>query len=137
MERDHEDDAYLTTGAAARRLHISKMTLLRALRRGEIAPTFRTPSGVHGDVELTHLRQDNMTLLFQAVRTWRVLSSLVDAERRGRQAGSRGVKLTWRSLGQISLALTAGTPGSTSPTWIATPASSPAAGRPENGSPLC
>jgi len=35
-----------------------------------------------------------------------VLSSLVDAERRGRQAGSRGVKLTWRSLGQISLALT-------------------------------
>jgi len=63
---------------------------------------------VHGDVELTHLRQDNMTLLFQAVRTWRVLSSLVDAERRGRQAGSRGVKLTWRSLGQISLALTSG-----------------------------
>ncbi len=45
MERDHEDDAYLTTGAAARRLHISKMTLLRALRRGELAPTFRTPGG--------------------------------------------------------------------------------------------
>jgi len=67
-----------------------------------------TPN-VHGDVELTHLRQDNMTLLFQAVRTWRVLSSLVDAERRGRQAGSRGVKLTWRSLGQISLALTPNT----------------------------
>jgi len=64
---------------------------------------------VHGDVELTHLRQDNTTLLFQAVRTWRVLSSLVDAERRGRQAGSRGVKLTWRSLGQISLALTSTT----------------------------
>jgi len=68
---------------------------------------YLTVCGVHGDVELTHLRQDNMTLLFQAVRTWRVLSSLVDAERRGRQAGSRGVKLTWRSLGQISLALTA------------------------------
>jgi excisionase family DNA binding protein len=47
MERNHDDagDAYLTTGAAARRLHISKMTLLRALRRGEIAPTFRTPGG--------------------------------------------------------------------------------------------
>jgi excisionase family DNA binding protein len=45
MERDHEGHAYLTTGAAARRLHISKMTLLRALRRGEIAPTFRTPGG--------------------------------------------------------------------------------------------
>jgi len=45
MERDHKDDAYLTTGAAARRLHISKMTLLRALRRGELAPTFRTPGG--------------------------------------------------------------------------------------------
>jgi len=56
---------------------------------------------VHGDVELTHLRQDNMTLLFQAVRTWRVLSSLVDAERRGRQAGSRGVKLTWRSRDSV------------------------------------
>jgi len=68
--------------------------------------TFNICPCVHGDVELTHLRQDNMTLLFQAVRTWRVLSSLVDAERRGRQAGSRGVKLTWRSLGQISLALT-------------------------------
>ncbi len=26
-------------------------------------------TAVHGDVELTHLRQDNMTLLFQAVRT--------------------------------------------------------------------
>ncbi len=47
MERDHDGngDAYLTTGAAARRLHISKMTLLRATRRGEIAPTFRTPGG--------------------------------------------------------------------------------------------
>ena len=45
MERDHKDDTYLTTGAAAQRLHISKMTLLRALRRGEIAPTFRTPGG--------------------------------------------------------------------------------------------
>jgi len=45
MERDHDGDAYLTTGAAARRLHISKMTLLRALRRGEIVPTVRTPGG--------------------------------------------------------------------------------------------
>ncbi len=45
MEQAHEDDAYLTTGAAAHQLHISKMTLLRALRRGEIAPTFRTPGG--------------------------------------------------------------------------------------------
>jgi len=47
MERDHEGngDAYLTTGAEALRLRISKMTLLRALRRGEIAPAFRTPGG--------------------------------------------------------------------------------------------
>jgi len=45
MEREHDGDAYLTTGAAARRLHISTMTLLRALLRGEIAPTVRTPSG--------------------------------------------------------------------------------------------
>ena len=45
MKRDHDGDAYLTTGAAARRLHISTMTLLRALRRGEFAPTFRTPGG--------------------------------------------------------------------------------------------
>jgi len=47
MERNHDGngDASLTTGAAARRRHISKMTLLRALRRGEIAPTVRTPGG--------------------------------------------------------------------------------------------
>jgi len=45
MGREHEGDDYLTTGAAARRLHLSKMTLRRALRRGEIAPAFRTPSG--------------------------------------------------------------------------------------------
>ncbi len=43
MERGHDGDAYLTTGAAARRLHLSTMTLRRALRRGEIAPTVRTP----------------------------------------------------------------------------------------------
>ncbi len=47
MERNHDGngDAYLTTGAAAQRLHISKMTLLRATRRGAIAPAFRTPGG--------------------------------------------------------------------------------------------
>ncbi len=45
MDRDHEGDTYLATGATACRLHISTMTLLRALRRGEIAPTFRTPGG--------------------------------------------------------------------------------------------
>jgi len=45
MERDHEGDAYLTTGVAARRLHLSTMTLRHARRRGEIAPTFRTPGG--------------------------------------------------------------------------------------------
>jgi len=47
MERNHDGtgDAYLTTGAAAQRLHISTMTLLRATRRGAIAPAFRTPGG--------------------------------------------------------------------------------------------
>ncbi len=45
MERDHEGAAYLTTGAAARRLHLSTMTLPRALRRDEIAPTVHTPGG--------------------------------------------------------------------------------------------
>jgi len=47
MNQGHEhsgaDD--LTTGAAARRLHLSTMTLLRARRRGEIAPAVRTPGG--------------------------------------------------------------------------------------------
>jgi len=43
--QEHSGADYLTTGAAARRLHLSKMTLLRALRRGEIAPAFRTPGG--------------------------------------------------------------------------------------------
>jgi len=85
---------------------IEARTLFAARAVGYLSDLGLGDAGVHGDVELTHLRQDNMTLLFQAVRTWRVLSSLVDAERRGRQAGSRGVKLTWRSLGQISLALT-------------------------------
>ncbi len=45
QDREHGGDAYLTTGMAARRPHLSTMTLLRALRRGEIAPTVRTPDG--------------------------------------------------------------------------------------------
>jgi len=36
--------------------------------------------GVHGDVELTHLRQFGLTHLFQVARSWRVPSSLVDAD---------------------------------------------------------
>jgi len=47
-------------------------------------------AGVQGDVELTHLRQDSVTHLFQAAGSWRVPSSLVDADRRGCQAVSRG-----------------------------------------------
>jgi len=38
-------------------------------------------SNVHGDVELTHLRQFSLTHLFQVVRSWRAPSSLVDADR--------------------------------------------------------
>ncbi len=38
-------------------------------------------SCVHGDVELTHLRQFGLTHLFQVARSWRVPSSLVDADR--------------------------------------------------------
>ena len=36
---------------------------------------------VHGDVELTHLRQFGLTHLFQVARSWRVPSSLVNAHR--------------------------------------------------------
>ncbi len=36
---------YLSTGTAARRLRLSRTTLLRAARRGAIAPAFRTPGG--------------------------------------------------------------------------------------------
>ena len=43
--QEHSGEDYLTTGAAARRLHLSTMTLLRALRRGEITPAVRTPGG--------------------------------------------------------------------------------------------
>jgi len=38
-------------------------------------------TGVHGDVELTHLRQFGLTHLFQVARSWRAPSSLVDAHR--------------------------------------------------------
>ena len=36
---------------------------------------------VHGDVELTHLRQLGLTHLFQVARAWRAPSSLVDVDR--------------------------------------------------------
>ncbi len=39
------DDAYLSSGEAARHLGIAKVTLLRAVARGEITPRFRTPRG--------------------------------------------------------------------------------------------
>ncbi len=41
----NQDDTYLTSGEAARRLHIGKKTLLRAVGRGELAPVARTPRG--------------------------------------------------------------------------------------------
>jgi len=46
-------------------------------------PVFKLYTGdhVHGDVELTHLRQFGLTHLFQVARSWRVPSSLVDADR--------------------------------------------------------
>ncbi len=45
QNREHGGGAYLTTSAAARRLHLSTMTLPRAFPRGEIAPTVRTLGG--------------------------------------------------------------------------------------------
>jgi len=42
MERD---DAFLTSGEAARWLHIGKKTLLRAVQRGDLVPAHRTPRG--------------------------------------------------------------------------------------------
>ncbi len=61
-------------------LNEGQRAALRRLQRAQLAEARRI---VHGDVELTHLRQDSMTLLFQVVRSWRVLPSLVDADRRG------------------------------------------------------
>jgi excisionase family DNA binding protein len=46
MEWDRErDEAFLTSGEAARRLHIGKKTLLRAVGRGDLVPAHRTPRG--------------------------------------------------------------------------------------------
>ncbi len=45
-ERNH-GDALLTTGQAARCSGISRHTLLRAVRRGDLAPALRTPGGAH------------------------------------------------------------------------------------------
>ncbi len=39
------DEVYVSSGTAARRLGISRMTLWRALQRGEITPVFHTPGG--------------------------------------------------------------------------------------------
>jgi len=39
------DVSLLTTGETAQRLGISRHTLLRAVERGEISPTLRTPGG--------------------------------------------------------------------------------------------
>src|SRR5919199_5685559 len=39
------DTALLTTGEVAQRLGISRHTLLRAVERGEITPSLRTPGG--------------------------------------------------------------------------------------------
>lgn len=39
------DASYLTTGQVAARLGISKPTLLRAVHRGAIRPSYRTPGG--------------------------------------------------------------------------------------------
>lgn len=36
---------YITSGAAARRIGISKQAFLRAVKRGEIEPILRTPGG--------------------------------------------------------------------------------------------
>jgi excisionase family DNA binding protein len=50
----------LSSGDAARALGISKMTLLRAARRGEIVPTLRTPGGFlrfHPDDVSTYARR--------------------------------------------------------------------------------
>ncbi len=42
---DTQDVVYMSAGTAVRRLGISRMTLWRALRRGEITPVFHTPGG--------------------------------------------------------------------------------------------
>src|SRR5260370_2607247 len=42
---DQSKPRYLTTGAAARRIGVSRHTMLRAVRRGRIRPTMTTPGG--------------------------------------------------------------------------------------------
>jgi len=56
--------------------------LIRAGERAQRAAAWLIASDrVHGDVELTHLRQFGLTHLFQVARSWRAPSSLVDADR--------------------------------------------------------
>jgi len=59
------------------------LALALAVRRdASLAPgPFVVIDDVHGDAELTHLRQFGLTHLFQVARSWRVPSSLVDADR--------------------------------------------------------
>ncbi len=46
MQRDTErDQAFLTSGEAARWLHLGKKTLLHAVVRGDLVPAHRTPRG--------------------------------------------------------------------------------------------
>ncbi len=45
QEAQGTETNYLTTGAVARRLGVSRNTVLRAARRGEIRPSARTPGG--------------------------------------------------------------------------------------------
>src|SRR5579885_2348741 len=45
MARRGVQERYLTTGDAARLVGVSRFTLLRAVRRGEITPAQRTPGG--------------------------------------------------------------------------------------------
>jgi len=45
QEAQGTETSYLTTGGVARRLGVSRNTVLRAAQRGEIRPAARTPGG--------------------------------------------------------------------------------------------
>jgi len=66
-----------TTEALLREVTAGRDARVRAAAFDERARLAR----INGDVELTHLRQFGLTHLFQVARSWRVPSSLVDADR--------------------------------------------------------
>ncbi len=78
-DKTDEQGTLLSLRDTAAALGLRPATVKQYILRGRLAAV-RVPC-VHGDVELTHLRQFGLTHLFQVARSWRAPSSLVDADR--------------------------------------------------------